>query len=214
MIWSWPADRVCRRNRADVQLKADYADAESWRLAAWLQQRRPGVKVSLVGHSFGPRIIVGAMHLLAGGQAAGQSLPADTVAAWRDGKRNPVRAVLLAAAVDAGALKPDASAGQALSLLDETLVAVNSCDWALRLYSRLYGRGGPPAMGFVGPCGVDDPRKVNVVDVSAAVGRAHDCQRYCSAWDIRGQWAHYTFLDDSPSDDSPARGERVTRQAP
>ncbi len=199
VIWSWPADRVCRRTRADVQLKVAYADAEIRRLATWLNHLRPGVKVSLVGHSFGPRIIVGAMHLLAGGQVAGQTLPADTVAAWRGGKRNPVRAVLLAAAIDSDALSPAAADGQALSLLDETLIAVNGRDWALRWYSWLYGRGGPPALGYVGPCGVDDSRKINVVDVSATVGKAHDCQCYCSASNICSQWAHYTFLDDQPA---------------
>ena len=99
VIWSWPADRVCRRNRPDAQLKAAYSDVESYYLALWLNNLRPGAKVSLVGHSFGPRIITGAMHLLAGGEVAGQKLPEDTVAAWTAGKRNPVRAVLLGAAV-------------------------------------------------------------------------------------------------------------------
>ena len=82
VIWSWPADRACRRNRPDVQLKADRSDADAYYLARWLQELRPGVKVSLVGHSFGPRIIAGAMQLLAGGELAGQCLSADIVASW------------------------------------------------------------------------------------------------------------------------------------
>ena len=41
VIWSWPADRMFRRNRPDVQLKAAYSDAESYYLAAWLHGVRP-----------------------------------------------------------------------------------------------------------------------------------------------------------------------------
>ena len=85
-FWSWPADRVCRHNRPDIQLKAAYCDAESYYLAAWLRGVQRDGKVSLVGHSFGPRIITGALHLLAGGQLAGQALPpaaADNNAAKR-----------------------------------------------------------------------------------------------------------------------------------
>ena len=77
VIWSWPAERVCRRNKVDVQLKADYSDVESYYLAKWLDRLRPGVKVSLVGHSFGPRIITGALHLLAGGEVAGRNMSAE-----------------------------------------------------------------------------------------------------------------------------------------
>ena len=153
-------------HRADARLKADYSDVESYYLAQWLDQLRPGVKVSLIGHSFGPRIITGALHLLAGGEVAGRSLPPSTVAAWTGGKRNPVRAVLLASAIDADWLAPGGCHGLALSLVEQMLVTCNGCDRVLRWYPRLYGRGGPQAMGFVGPCGIDGAENVEVVDVS------------------------------------------------
>ena len=197
VIWSWPADRLCRRHRNDAQLKAAYSDVESYYLAIWLNGLRPEVKVSLVGHSFGPRIITGALHILAGGEVAGQKLPDDTVKAWIAKKRNPIRAVLLATAEDFDSLAPDGRNGLALSLLDRVLVTRNSCDQRLRWYSLLYGRGGPEAMGFVGPCGIDQPEKLTVVDVSATVGRTHDYECYCSASNVRSQWAQFTFLEDA-----------------
>jgi hypothetical protein len=199
VIWSWPADRMCRRSRPDAQLKAAYSDVESYYLATWLNNLRPGVKVSLIGHSFGPRIITGAMHLLAGGEVAGNVMPKTAVAAWTAGKRNPVRAVLLAAAVDADALAPDSTHGLALSLFDQVLITCNPCDRALRWYPRLYGRGGPQALGAVGPCGVDSAANLDLVDVSGSVGRRHDWRCYCSAPEVSSQWAHYTFLDDTPA---------------
>jgi len=89
VIWSWPADRVYRRHRPDAQLKAAYCDPESYYLALWLNICAGGRRWAWWAHSFGPRIIVGAMHLLAGGELAGQVLPKDTVAAWSAGKRIP-----------------------------------------------------------------------------------------------------------------------------
>jgi hypothetical protein len=195
VIWSWPADKVCRGTHADTRLKADYSDIESYYLAQWLAQLRPGVKVSLVGHSFGPRIITGALHLLAGGQVGDQSMPPSTVAEWSGGKRNPVRAVLLASAVDADWLAPGGYHGLALSLTEQMLVTCDGCDRVLRWYPRMYGAGGPEALGFVGPCGVGNAENVEVLDVSGTVGKIHDWRCYCSAANVCARWAHYTFLE-------------------
>ena len=175
---------------------------ESHYLARWLDRLKPDVPVSLVGHSFGPRVITGALHLLAGGQVAGESLPASTAAAWSGGKRNPVRAVLLAAAIDADALATGGSNGLALSLVEQMLITCNRCDWVLRRYPRLEGCG-PQAMGAVGPCLNDGAEKVEVVDTSGAVGRIHDLRRYCAALNVCRQWAHYTFLDGPPPQKGP-----------
>jgi hypothetical protein len=196
VIWSWPADRVGRRNRPDILLKAAYCDAESYYLAAWMARLRPGVKVGLIGHSFGPRIITGAMHLLGGGQVAGYEMPEKTVAAWAAGKRNPVRAVLLAAAEDVDALSPGGVNERALSLLDKALITVNRYDRVLRWYPRMCGRGGPQALGFTGPCAVENPEKTELVDVSCTVGRIHDWRRYCAASNVCSRWAHYAFLEE------------------
>ncbi len=196
VIWSWPADRAFRRNRPDVRLKAARSDVEAWYLAQWLAQLRPGVRVSLIGHSFGPRIITGAMHLLGGGQLAGRSLPEDTVAAWTAGKRNRIRAVLLAAALDVDWLAPGGCHERALSMIDQMLVTRNGCDRVLRWYPRMYGRGGPPALGFVGPCGVEEAKNIEVVDLSATVGRFHDYRCYCCDPAVFCRWARYTFLEE------------------
>src|SRR5208282_836243 len=68
VIWSWPADRVVRGIRADVQLKVAYSDTESYYLARTLPSVTAGTPVSLVGYSLGCRIAGGALQLLAGGQ--------------------------------------------------------------------------------------------------------------------------------------------------
>ncbi len=85
VIWSWPAERVVRGIRADVQLKITYSDTESYYLARTLPSVTPGTPVSLVGYSLGCRIAGGALQLLAGGQAGGRRLSPDAIAAWTTG---------------------------------------------------------------------------------------------------------------------------------
>jgi len=103
----------------------------------------------------------------------------------------------LAAALDEDWLAPGCRNGLAPSLFSRVLITRNGCDRVLRRYPRLYGRGGPEAMGFVGPCGINDSSKIELIDVSATVGRLHDWRCYCSASNVCSRWAFYTFLDDS-----------------
>jgi hypothetical protein len=195
VIWSWPAERVCRKHRADAPIKADRADDESRLLAGWLDRLPPRTRISLTGHSFGPRIIAGALHLLAGGEVAGHKMSSDTVAAWADGRRNPLRTFLLAAALDADAFSPGGSHGLALSLAEEALVTRNCRDRILRWYTRTDCSAGE-AMGLVGPSGVQDADNIHVLDVSRTVGKKHDWRCYCSAPDVAAHWARFAFLDD------------------
>jgi hypothetical protein len=208
VIWSWFSDRVCRRARPDVQVKAAYSDEEGYYLAHWLASLPSEAKICLVGHSFGPRVINSAMHVLAGGEVAGQRLPENTMVAWHAKKPNTIRAVMLATADDCDAMAPSGRHCLALSMLDEVLVTCNCRDRMLRYYPRLYGRGGPDAMGFVGPCGIGNAENVSVVDVSCTVGKPHDYRCYCSASNVSCQWSHYTFLDEQ-SQGGMAKSQRT-----
>lgn len=195
VIWSWPSDRFIRKLRLDALRKAVYSESESRRLAHWINESRPDTKISLVGHSFGPRIIVGALHLLAGGEVEGYKMPEKTVAKWTVGRHNPVRIVLLAAALDAGVMAPDASRGLAMTLVDRAMITVNRCDRALRFYPWLQGHRGPQAVGRLGPFGVES-EKIALVNVRASVGKTHDSDRYCDDASLASYWAKYTFLDN------------------
>ncbi len=52
VVWSWPAERIARRIRQDLQIKAARSDFEACYLAAALEPIRPDVPVSLIGYSF------------------------------------------------------------------------------------------------------------------------------------------------------------------
>jgi len=201
VIWAWPAEPMARSRRKDARLKAAFCDAESVHLALWLTRLNPEVRVSLVGHSFGPRIIAGALHLLGGGDVAGRCISEDAVKQWNGEKKRRVRAVMLAAAVDAGALLPGQRYGSALSGLEGMLVTRNGCDRALRHYPKLEGCG-TNALGAVGPCPVSPDDPIEVIDV---VQQAHNWRAYASAPGVCRRWGYYTFLDEDPPSNDDTR---------
>ncbi|MBN1588815.1 MAG: hypothetical protein JW888_04810, partial [Pirellulales bacterium] len=146
VVWSWPATRIRGRIRRDVQIKAAQSDVEAYYLARSVDRMNADVPLAMMGHSFGARVITGALHILAGGELAGRAL--------KDRKNRPkraVRVVLIAAALDNGWLLPGWRNGLALQQVDRMLITQNSSDRVLRWYPRLYGRRGPEALGFTGP---------------------------------------------------------------
>ncbi len=212
VIWSWPAGRVCRRIRADVQTKACYSDTQGYYLARLLADVPRDARVTLVGYSFGARVITGALHILGGGKVAGRELndgqlpksSTDNGAGRGEepersaGKRIPFRAVLVAAALDAGSLSPGCRNHLATTQVDRILVTCNPCDRVLRWYPRLYGRSGPEAMGYAGACCCGPPcDKIEQVDVTCSVGRNHSWARYTCSEPLMQRLAEYTFLEDA-----------------
>ncbi len=193
VIWSWPSERVSHRNRPDAQEKAARSDVQAVYLAQWRNRVCPAVPMSLIGYSFGARIVTGAMH-----QLSGQASDAPASAVHTPGRLAPVRAILVAAALDEDWLRSGNCHGLALTQLERVLVTVNHCDSALRWYPRLYGRHGPDALGFVG-LGAPEwlgPAAANVeqIDVTGEVGRQHAWTSYVNAPSLLARLGWYTFL--------------------
>ena len=134
--------------------------------------------LNLIGYSFGARAVTGSLQLLSGGCVAGRQLPADTAKNPTTTVGGPIRVMLVAGAMDCDWLLPGHCEGAALALIDRLFVAQNACDPVLRFYSRLYGRGGPEALGFVGLCGATSNAKIEAADVSGSVGRSHHWDHY------------------------------------
>jgi len=205
VIWSWPSDRIRGSNRVDVRLKAAYSDVQGYYLADFLRRIDPEVPVGLVGYSFGARVVTVALHLLDGGRLCGRVLPplSDDSAASKQG--NSVdgiprrQAVLIAAAIDAHWLVPGQRHGRALTQVERLLVTRNVCDPVLRYYPLMYRRGGPQALGYTGAvCGRADLDRVEMVDVSPTVGRAHGWADYLAAPVLRRRLVRYTYADWQP----------------
>jgi hypothetical protein len=177
-----------------LQAKAAYSDVQSYYLAQCIQRMNPDLSISMIGYSYGARVITGAMELLAGGTIAGMRL--DQPPTTRTGE---MRAVLVAAAMDNDWLLPGRRNGEALELLDRLLVTRNPCDPALKWYPRLYRQRGADALGYTGPaCPValgPDVGKIELLDVAQSVGENHSWYDYLSAPPLRVRLGWYGFLE-------------------
>ena len=109
---------------------------------------------------------------------------------------------MLGPAMDSDWLEPGSPRGLAPVAVDRILVVTNERDRALKWYSRIYGRGGPEAMGYVGPAGTAGG-KLEVVDVSCELGRKHDFDLYQESSPVCQNLARYTFLRDAPATARP-----------
>jgi len=183
VIFTWPSDQIARKPIEDVRVKAQRSEAHAWYLAALVDSIPSDVPVGLIGYSYGARLISASLHLLGGGRIAGRQLVREEVPSPR-----PLRAVLLAAALDHHWLGEGQHHGLALSQVDSLIVFVNREDALLRLYPRLFGRGGPDALGRTGVVsrsrlGVHGS-KLRQINVAGAVGKHHDWQSYVNSGSI------------------------------
>lgn len=76
VIWTWDSERVSCRPKIEYYTKARYSDFQGFYLAEILEELGAKRHVILVGHSFGGRTILSAMHLLAGGTFNRKSMTA------------------------------------------------------------------------------------------------------------------------------------------
>jgi hypothetical protein len=203
VIWSWPADRIPGHNLPDLRVKAARSDVQALYLAWWVDQVRPNVPVSLIGYSFGARVITGALHILGGGEIDGHGL-----AQRKSPSRRPARAVLVAAAIDNDWLLPGHRAGLALDQVDQLLMTRNGSDRALRWYRMLDRRRGSCALGFTGPVHLagfgPNEGKIQVVELTGVIGKVHDWTQYLNAPDLCAHLPAYAFLGNPVGENRPS----------
>lgn len=167
VIWSWPSEQDSRRRLADIREKAQRAEAQGRILARALDEVHSKPRVSLVGYSYGARLIASALHVRG------------TRRALSVGPR--LSAVFMAAAVDDDGLCPNGCHGAATQQIERLLLLVNPCDPVLARYHFLYGRRSTAeALGAVGMSTSRVPESATITqrDVSGLVGGSHELDRY------------------------------------
>lgn len=192
VIWSWPSSEIDGGQVKDLRVKANRAEWQGVLLAKFVAAMNPNVRVSLVGHSYGSRLISSSLHVLGGGVIAGRGLDEPLE------RNQPLRAVLLAAAMGSQWLLPGNRHGQAMNSVDGLLVMANSSDNVLRWYPRLFPGKGPEALGYTGIMapGRLGPhyKKVQQVDVSPLIGKAHNLADYFHTPAIWQRFSKYALF--------------------
>jgi hypothetical protein len=183
VIWSWPSAQI-RGPLRDVREKAARTGPAGCQLAWVLNQMPAETPVSLVGFSFGARIITGGLHILAGGSLNGCSL-----AEHAHANRPPMDVVLIGAALHANWLGDGQYHGLAMTQVNRMFL-VNSCqDIAMRYYRFIQKRGNPQALGLRGPTYIsaENSAKIQMRDASRYTGSEHNLFRYLCAPGVVGQ---------------------------
>lgn len=183
LVWSWPTDFIPGTVRRDARVKAEWAEDEAFYLARFVAGLDRREAVTLVGYSFGARAISGALHLLGGGSLGERRLPSTGT-----DERAPLRAVLLAAAVDDDWLLPGHRHGYALAAVERMVITVNPQDRVLRWYRFLvpgsqatalgsHGLGNHTALGR-------HARKLVQLNAHRAVGGQHGWASYIGSPEV------------------------------
>jgi hypothetical protein len=172
IIWSWPSSKVSGIIN-DYQVKAARTRPVAWQLAWAVDQMPPETPLTLVGHSYGARVVTGTLHLLVSGRLGELQL-----VERMHPVRPPVRAALLAAAVDASWIRPGGFHGRALELVDQMVLVNNHRDPAMRFYHLAF-EGHVRPLGYGGISGLGRfAGRVRSIDVTSAVGRRHALEDY------------------------------------
>jgi hypothetical protein len=193
VVWSWPSTQI-KGPLKDARVKACVSDSHAWHLAWLVDHLDPQQPVSLIGYSYGARLVSGALHMLGGGQMAGHRLTERC-----HPQRAPLRAVLLAGALDSHALLPHGRNHRAVSQVERMLVLVNPRDGVLHHYPLLRGlfHKGPPALGYTGffthSLG-ENRAKIAQWNVSSYVGKEHDWQRYFFSPTVMARMRSYALF--------------------
>lgn len=177
VIFSWPSAQISGPLK-DVRVKAARTRPAGCQLAWFVDQLPAETPITMVGFSFGARIVTGSLHILGGGSLSGMG-----VGELQHPNRQPVNVVLLASALNSDWLCPGHYHGQAMTIVHQ-MVLVNNCeDRAMKYYHFSTTCGKPQALGYCGPTCIDPASASKIVELNVAryVGTEHDLFCYLGA---------------------------------
>ena len=154
IAFDWPSQRVYGEDIRDINEKGQRAFVAAFHLAVFLSSFPSGSRITLVGQSFGGRVVPSALHVLGGGVVHGKTHePTARLTSERPDLR--VRAVVIGAAIDHNWLDPGQRLDRALVGCEAFLNLYNRKDEALLLYPSLVRSDHRRALGRVGLSNAD-----------------------------------------------------------
>jgi len=172
VLWSWPAAKEGLLLR-DFREKAERTDGQGLYLAWFLKRQiQASIPTSMIGFSYGARVVTGALHAMAGGRLEGRCVPGDAITGAH------IKAGLIAPAIASDWLCQGGYHGLATKNMQELVLLYNGRDAVLKRYWRLARMPGTVALGYSGPQGfarrADGTRlQVRARDCASALGLKH-----------------------------------------
>ncbi|MDR2761627.1 MAG: alpha/beta hydrolase [Planctomycetaceae bacterium] len=204
LFWSWDSEKESCGIKYDAINAGKKADKEAKYLTDFLKQLKSGGKVSLIGFSYGARLISVSLQQLANEKSISDD--SENKNNKTDGKETvptlKIRVVFLAAAVDQDQFGQNKKYGNLLSITDELLVNVNAADPALLLYPLLDGIGSPKAVGRRGINVAGIPKnlaeKIKSINVRPEIGVNHTfVSSFCAFLTFKKEFKKYALFDDN-----------------
>lgn len=172
VIWSWPSDKEgilvndARRKFARLDAQGLYL---SWMLRKHVEC---GAPTTLIGYSFGGRVITGSLHALGGGSLGGRKLNGESILG------SPFRCGLVAPALERNALTRCGIHSLAPQNMERMVLLYNRRDAVLKRFWLVNRVRGTMALGYSGPTAFaprNDGSELPVLsrDCSATVGLHH-----------------------------------------
>ncbi len=145
VIWSWPSDKEGILVK-DAREKAYRTDAQGLYLASILRRHaEQSLPTTLIGYSFGGRVITGALHAMAGGSIGRRTLPgAPVIGASYD-------VGLVAPAIENDWMDTCGYHSLATQNIDRIVLLYNQRDAVLKRYWLLDKMRSSVALGYSGP---------------------------------------------------------------
>jgi hypothetical protein len=200
VFFTWPSNGNPLLFPVDIAVLGRRSSEHGVFLAQLVSHLPPGQPVCLMGHSHGARTVVSAMHLLGGGAIEG-----GRVAGLGPHLVRPLRAVLIAAAIDHDWFNPGERYDKALYPPERVLVMHNTRDGWLTIYplrkvisDRSLGKGGLGQDDRIALDGLNS----KVVELNAAefTGIGHAWSHYYKRPELASALLPYAhFQDDQPT---------------
>jgi hypothetical protein len=201
VVWSWPSEREGIRRVKDIREKGCRTHVESYCLGWLVTQMNAEADISMIGYSYGTRIIAGGLHVAGGGQICGLGLSEPTIVMASDATSEPeqlasrqCRAVLLAAAMGSDWLVDGGFNERALGQTSEMLSIFSSSDRVLKFYPLATKEKHDHALGYTGlaplPTPDDGNGKFAELDLYQSIGTEHSLETYLGQPEVTAAARH------------------------
>jgi hypothetical protein len=184
IFWQWPAEKIGCRLLPDIRSKIPVAEANAVYMSMMLKRLKPASKVSILGFSFGTRLLGGAVENIGNLKPEGMK----------------INLIYGGAASDRDWLAQNGRNGNVPKIAHKILVFYNPDDFRLKFYPFLYpGNANPKPLGTLGApmskINQEFHNKIEMVNLEPYIGFRHKTVTLIGTKPFRDRINEYIFFE-------------------